>query len=1023
MRARPPLSARLQAPVLQSCRRAATLLTASALVPCTAAAQTARQPIAFAHHTTWGEAAGLPLSGVIKLARTPDGYLWLGSTAGLLRFDGMRFSVLDGRSVAALSSAVPGQTWPLLVDREGVLWISRPDGGIVQYRAGVFRVALDPDTNYQRVFRMAQDGRGGLWLAGGGSLYTWADGHLARPRLPAAVPDTGILGVVPDTGSGVWIGTRNQGLWHVSGEQARYYPTPAQTRDPGVRPLLQSRDGALWVWGDRLQVLHRERWSRLTLAGHEGIPSPSVAEAADGSIWIATRGFGVLRWRAGQLEQFTEEDGLSDAVVEELLVDPEGNTWMTTDAGLDRLRPAAFATLNRRHGLPFASPLLIYNDADGAIWAMANGDGKVYRLDGGIIRGQAGSIASQEPRLPADEPHIPLAPARDGGVWLVGRNSDRLLRYRNGIVTRLEWNPALLGQSPRRALEDRAGNLWVSLFPHGFGRVRDGRFEPVSLPGAPENVRVTSIVESARGQVWISVAEHALVYELDGDREIRRLDGSHGLPGPVSHLAVEGDTLWAVTGDGSLVRLSGGRATPVMVEALKGTLRAESVVLLPHRGNLWVASAAGVATVPLHALHLGADEGRSAITPRFFTSFDGLTSGKVTGHNQHPAFVASDGRLWFSTPGGLAVVDPMQIGTNRVPPQVHIEDVSASGQLFSPAPDLAITPNPDRVVIRYAATSLRMPERVRIEYQLEGADQSWVNSGVARSATYTQLRPGRYRFRVRAWNEDGVPSVQEATLGFRVLPRWYQTWWFGTLLFLAVAAAGAALVHATQRARARRTAERMRARFEATLVERTRLARELHDTLLQGFTGITLQLQAVHHAVEGVSKDAAGALSRVLALADITLRDARQMVWDMRAPELDEQDLADALEGAARGALVGSAIDLRFEVSGERRRLALDVETAVLRIGREAVVNAIKHADPRTVDIALAFEPRSVRLSVSDDGHGLALESAATAVNGGHWGIHGMRERATRAGGTLAIAGLPGRGTVVSLELPVDLEG
>lgn len=258
-----------------------------------------------------------------------------------------------------------------------------------------------------------------------------------------------------------------------------------------------------------------------------------------------------------------------------------------------------------------------------------------------------------------------------------------------------------------------------------------------------------------------------------------------------------------------------------------------------------------------------------------------------------------------------------------------------------------------------------------------------------------------------------TPELQSA-------PMWFQTWWFGSILFLSVAATGALVVYTLQRARARREAERLRARFEATLIERTRLARELHDTLLQGFTGITLQIQAVHRSVAGVSPEAATVLARVLALADTTLRDARQMVWDMRAPELDDHDLAEALEGAARGALVGSAIDLHFTVSGDRRRLMLGVETAVLRIGREAVVNAVKHGDPHTVDVALTYEPRRVQLFVRDDGRGFDPAEVNWAGDGGHWGLRGMRERASRAGGQLEIVGTPGRGTIISLHLPVD---
>ncbi len=988
-----------------------------------AAAQLARQPMAHMHHTAWDEAAGLPPSGVVKLARSTDGYLWLGSASGLLRFDGVRFAVLDGNDVEALRSTVDGPSWPLLVDGTGILWISRPDGALVHYRNGEFWVAVEPDPKRLRIFRIVEDGLGRVWLAGGGALHTWGSGRLRPPSLPPTVPDTGILGVVPDTGKGVWIGTRTQGLWHVSTQHLRHYPTPSSPTDPGVRPLLQSRDGTLWVWGDRLQTLHHDRWSRPTLPGQQvaGIPAPSVAEARDGSIWIATRGYGVLRWSNGDLEQFTEADGLSDASVEELLLDTEDNLWVTTDAGLDRFRPAPFATVDRRDGLPFDSPLLVYGDADGSLWAMANGDSKVYQLDGGLIRGRPGKVTAQVVPLINGETGIPLAPSHGGGMWFIGRNSDKILRYRKGVVSHLPTDPQLVGKSARQGLEDRAGNLWLSIYPHGFGRLRDGRFKFISLPGAGDTPFVMSMVEDAKGHVWVALGDEPFVYELDGDSVVRRVDAASGLHQRLTALALEGgDTLWAVGESGVLVRLTSGNPASIHVSGLTGALLAQSAALIPQGDDLWVASHAGVARLPLKPLHAAADEGYIALEPRFFTALDGLAVAKMTGHNQHPAFGAHDGRIWFATPGGLAVVDPAAQPENQIPPQVHIEEVMAPEGIFRPGSDLSLKPNPDRIEIRYNATSLRVPERVRIEYQLEGSDQSWVTSGPTRTATYTQLRPGRYRFLVRAWNEDGVPSMNEAALSFRVLPMWHQTFWFAALVFIAVATAGATVVYAAQRARTRRTAERMRARFEATLVERTRLARELHDTLLQGFTGITLQLQAVHHSVEEASPETAASLARVLLIADSTLRDARQMVWDMRAPELDEQDLAEALEGAARRAVEGSAIDLHFVVGGDRRRLMLGVETAVLRIGREAVVNAVKHGDPRNVAVSLVFEPRRVGLSVRDDGRGFDPSRADAAVQTGHWGLRGMRERAARAGGKVEISGAPGRGTLVSLYLPVE---
>jgi signal transduction histidine kinase len=307
---------------------------------------------------------------------------------------------------------------------------------------------------------------------------------------------------------------------------------------------------------------------------------------------------------------------------------------------------------------------------------------------------------------------------------------------------------------------------------------------------------------------------------------------------------------------------------------------------------------------------------------------------------------------------------------------VHVEEVSVGGRVLADTRDLRIPARPDRVEIRYTATGLRMPEHVRIEYRLDGADRDWQIGGPLRAATYTQLDPGRYTFRVRAWNEDGVGSTRDAVLHFRVEPAWNQTAWFVALVVLSVMGVAAGGAYGAHRIRSRQSAERMRAGFEAALGERTRLARELHDTLLQGFTGITLQLQAIHRTVADVSPAAAVTLERVLGLADNTLREARQMVWDMRPTELIDQDLPAAIADAVKAAAAGTPIVPRVQVTGIKRRLPPAQEVALLRIAREAVSNALKHAAAAAVDVELIYEAGSVRLAVRDDGRGLSPDQA-----------------------------------------------
>ena len=310
--------------------------------------------------------------------------------------------------------------------------------------------------------------------------------------------------------------------------------------------------------------------------------------------------------------------------------------------------------------------------------------------------------------------------------------------------------------------------------------------------------------------------------------------------------------------------------------------------------------------------------------------------------------------------------------------------------------------------------SLSIPERVRFRYQLVGSDSGWQDAGGRREAFYTNLKPGSYRFRVIASNEDGVWNEAGAAFDFTIPPSFTQSRWFVAVWIVALSL----LIWLAYLGRMRQVAGGLQVRYQAALAERTRIAQELHDTLLQGFTGITLQLRAIERMLARQPKESAEALKSVLASADTALRYARHMIWDMRAVELEGRDLAEALEMAARQAMAGSSAQFVFTVHGDRRQLPLAVETTALRIGREAVLNAVKHAAPRKVEVSLEYGPRSLTLRVADDGTGIRPGAMDAAAAGEHLGIAGMRDRAQRAGGTLDIASEPGRGTTVTASLP-----
>lgn len=984
--------------------------------------------LAHMHHAAWTEREGLPASGINALRRSADGYLWLGTSGGLLRFDGARFVRFDSTDSPALRSSVTGTFAPQLLDRDGALWISRPDGGLVQYRDRTFREVMPANAERGRVSTIIEDGLGRLWAMCGQLFIIDRQGGITSPRLPPGVTNAQVQGIARDTANGMWLGTRSGQMWHIAADGTST-PMPVNySGDSGMRPLLQTRDGTLWILNNGVEYREGGSWRGLRdpASPNGEVNAVRAVELPDSSVVVASRGHGLLRWKHGRVERFAEHEGLTDAVTRALLFDADGSLWVTTDGGLDRFRAAPFITLGAADGLPFATPGLLFPDAGGALWMKDFGHPTLYLADGGIIRHEVGPIRVRAFTPPPPNRYLLLGTSKRNAqdAWAMD-NRLQLLRFTQGRFTvsrPANWP----GFVPFLVTEDRRDGFWVAFNGGGggFGVVRDGQFQRIPDSSSTAATWANRIVEDSLGNIWVAQEnpEQLLRITSDrtGDRIADRIVPPHGTS--FGQMLVEGgDTLWALNGD-QFARIAGGRFTRVAVPGTAATLRGGSAALQLAHGYLWFGSDLGIGRVRVDAMHRAADAGASdtTATPRveWFDAFDGLVSPKLVGGDRHATAHTRDGRLWFATPAGLAVVDPQHMPPRPFPPHTLIESVVAAGRAIPLGASVDIPPHPDRVEIRFTATALHIPERVHLQYRLDGVDRDWQDVSGPRVTSYTQLRHGRYRFRVRSWMTGDTPG-EEVTIGLRVRPAWYESWWFIVIAALAVTGGIVLAVRASLRARTRGAAERIQARFDAELGERSRIARELHDTLLQGFTGITLQLQAVQSQIQQSPTQASDSLERILTQADGALREARTMVWDMRAPELGEQDLAGALEAAVRSTINAEAIALQFTVHGQRQRMAPSIESALLRIGREAVANAVKHSGASVIRVQLTFSARDIALAVEDNGRGMNPIIPEPTSEGGRWGVRGMRERAAQIGGTLSIESALGSGTTVSVRVPL----
>ncbi len=1000
------------------------------IISSTAAAQATSAPylpLQLMHHTTWGETEGLPPGVRERVLRSPDGYLWLGGPDGLVRFDGVRFTRLDTSNTPALATTAPGGLYPRLIDRDGTMWVARADGALVHYRDGRFRVAVKGRGAGWNVLHVVQDQAGRVWtmVAAPHGLHVVSGDSLVPAQLPAWIRRADMAGLIADNTDGVWVGMRDLRIVHVSSRGASAFSPPSTVGMALATPLLQAKDGAVWIFGDGLQVLRDGTWITLRRPDGERILPTKALEDVSGAVWVGTRGHGVLRFVKNAEEEFSERHGLSDAMVATILRDEEANTWVLTEAGLDRLRTAPFATVGTAQGLPIESPHWIGADASGALWMRGYTDPAFYRVDGGAVRGRPGLVTTRTLPRPGVRGYVPHQPARAGGLWAsvpgqwIGRvTPDRRVQAGSDGHSGIDGEYAVM--------EDRRGGLWVVGIREGLTRRVAGQVQRIPLPAdlSPRPLRL--LAEDTGGHIVVSAPADTSLLFFRHDTLVRRLGKTEGLRRPFSNGVVDGrDTLWGYDGEDGLVRVIGTSVHHVEDRALGTLLRSASLALFPAGDRFFIASAAGIASVSRSALHAAAD-GRApfpSLTP--YSSLDGMRSARLTSANRSAVARAPDGRVWFSTPGGLVVFDERYFLRNTVAPKVHIEEVLAGNRRLDLDSVVRVPPGSDLLEIRFTATALRIPQRVRLEFRLDGVDPEWRAADATRQVTYPRLWPRAYTFHVRAWNEDGVPARQEAALRFRVLPFWYQSWWFYLMAGLASAGVITGAVAYTLRERSRRAAERLAARFEATLSERTRLAGELHDTLLQGFTGITLQLQAIRARTAHEPDIVEPELARVLTIADHTLRDARSMVWDMRAPELQDQDVAAALEQASQQAIAahiaggGSAVHLSVAITGVRRRVSPAVETAALRIGREAVTNALRHAHATHLEVSVAFQPSSLGVMVTDNGVGFDVAETHPAKGAGHWGVVGMHERALRMSGTLRVTSTRGRGTTIDLQLPL----
>jgi ligand-binding sensor domain-containing protein/signal transduction histidine kinase len=988
-------------------------------------------------HTVWQTENGLPQNTVRAILQTQDGYIWLATEEGLVRFDGLSFTVFDKHNVPRMRS---NNIQVIYENKQGDLWVGTDDG-LARLRNGSFTVYSNKDgLSNNNVGSICEAQDGSIWIGTPGGLNRFKDERIISYTTRDGLPSDSVGLIRQDRRGDLWISTP-RGLARFSGDTFAVYTIADGLPSTNVVSAYESRKGELWFGtSGGLARFDDNRFIGYTNAvGLFNNMIWSIEEDNDGNLWLGTDG-GLTKFAGGKFVTLTKADGLPDNTVLSVYCDRSGTLWLGTPSGLGRLAKGRLSAYTTRDGLSSNIISSVYEDREGNLWVGTEAGGLNLFKDTKFV------TYTTRDGLP-DDMTWTICEGRDGSMW-IGSQSNGLSRFKDGKFTSYTTREGLPSNIVRALCEDKDGSLWAGT-PSGLVNLRDGHVSTYTIQDGLSNNAVWAVHQDRQGSLWIGTLG-GLTRLKDGKFSVYTTQD--GLSDD-SVLAIQSDSkgnLWVGTRSGGLNRFSDGRFTTFntndglsdnSVRAIHedsegciwiGTRRGGLTrfkegkftaittrdglfddcvyqILEDNQGNLWMSSTKGVSQIKRSQLDDFADGKTSHVSPVFYGTADGMESRECNG-GQPAGWRARDGRLWFPTVKGLAVIDPENIRINEIAPPLKIEQILADNQAVDQTQKVEFGAGTDRLEIHYNALSFAAPEKVRFRYKLEGYDKDWIDAGSARVAYYTSIAPGNYTFRVLGCNNDGVWNEAGASFSFYLRPHIYQTYWFYLLVVVLLAASGWSLYRLRIR--------RIRAEFSAVLAERSRMARDIHDTLAQGFVGIALQLDAVGKTLNETPDTARHHLDLAQDMVTHSLAEARRTVWDLRSRALERGDLASALAKVLNQMTAGTTVQSRLDVKGDVRRLDSSIEDDLLRIGQEAVTNALKHARPSHISIELRFNADNVNLVVQDDGCGFDPGEKSSARNG-HFGVIGMRERTQRRNGRLDIKSRPGAGTEISVSVPV----
>ena len=946
--------------------------------------------------TAWTIKDGLQSGGDIRaIAQDTDGYLWLGTRDGLVRFDGLEFvpwpggdSLIQGTAVTTLIGARDGSLWAgftdvpgvsrirrsqvsnysvgdglpqgmiavLIEDRQGTVWAGGV-GGLAAFRSTTWQ-RVDGDAGLPRlsVFSLYEDRTGTLWAGTSEGVFQRPHGERSFQLHDGS--SRSVQSFAQDLTGAIWI-TESRAIVRRLGTTVDRDP-PRAVQLPGPAPASTvDRRGTLWVAGlgeglfrltqpvgARGPVVERFHDKRLL-----GGAARSLFQDRDGNLWVGMRGDGLLRLSESVVKANLPLQGLTNEGVRALAATPDDSVWVATGHRLNQLagiRARAFAV---------DDTLALHTDRAGSLWVVTP------RLIGRFIQGRL--VPAPAPPGVRLERVFSLTSDASGALWLCSYD-EGVLRWQEGRLTRFSDGTVLSQRRCNFIFNDTNDRVWIGFTSGGAAVYEHGALRLYGTKDGLASGAVVAIYQDRHDAIWIATVNGLTRIR---NRQLVTADRSHGLP---------------------------GRIVPSLVE--------DSV------GDLWLGTESGAQLVrfsPTEFDRIAADSSHQ-VTYTVYDESDGLL-GPLPRWGRPTAVRGHDGHLWVFSGGEVAVIDPRRAPTRRSAPAPQIERVAMDGREVSPGADFVVPAGTHTLQIDYGAVSLSSASKLRFRYRLEGFSNQWVEAGSRRQISYANLEAGTYRFHVGV-KSDGRWSTTATSIGFTVHPPFYRTVWFNGVCLAAVGLTGWGLWWLRLRA--------IRHEFTVVIAERGRVSREIHDTLLQSLGALTMQLEVVSRHLDPSQTKAQASLQRLRKNLVHCIRDARRSVWELRSLRLEQRNLAQALEEMAGETMVALPVSVRVNVSGRVRQCRQDVEQHLLRIAQEAISNAVQHGRADDVLIELDYTGKALSMSIHDNGSGFVPEEAP--INSGeHWGLVNMRERVTTMGGTLSVTSVVGQGTIVTAVSPI----